>query len=135
MKSKSPHIEDLRSSVRHNTNCIPTNLISNDIYYDIPARLNNVSLGGFQIMCSNYAAQQLSKSKYSADGQDSEAMNIIVKILDKNDSKTFQLSCKIVYVHQNHSPSDYCSDAVGLEASMCNPENKRLLSYFIERNT
>jgi len=86
-------------------------------------------------MCSNYAAQQLSKSKYSADGQDSEAMNIIVKILDKNDSKTFQLSCKIVYVHQNHSPSDYCSDAVGLEASMCNPENKRLLSYFIERNT
>jgi len=53
MENKPQPIEDLRRSARHNANYIPLNLISNDVYYDIPARLNNVSLGGFQILCSH----------------------------------------------------------------------------------
>ncbi len=134
MENKPQPIEDLRRSARHNANYIPLNLISNDVYYDIPARLNNVSLGGFQILCSHYAAQQLSKPKYSADGQGLEAMNITAKILDKDDSKTFELSCKLVYIYQNFSPNDYCSDAAGL-ALMDNPKNRLVLHRFFKKNT
>ena len=122
---------DLRSSIRYNTKHIPIMLTSNDLCFDIPARLSNVSAGGIQIVCSNYSAQQLSKPKYSLDSP----LNIVAEILDKDDSKTFELSCKVVYIHQNHSPNEYCSDSVGMEALMDNPENRRVLSHFIERNT
>ena len=136
MEGKAQTSEDLRRSERHSTNYIPINLISNDIHFDygIPARLNNVSLGGIQILCGYYAARQLSKSKYSADDQDSKAVNIIVQIPDRDDSKPFELNCKLVYIHRNHSPNDYCSDAIGLESLMDNPEDRQVLSCFIKRN-
>jgi len=137
MEGKLQPTEDLRSSARYNTDYIPIILISNDIYYDygIPARLNNVSLGGLQILCSYYAARQLLKSKYCADDQDSEVDNIILQFPDRDDSKPFELSCKLVYINQNHSPNDYCSDAIGLESLLDNLENRRVLSCFIKRNT
>jgi len=137
MEAKLQPTEDLRRSPRHKTNHVPINLISNDIYYDygIPARLNNVSLGGIQILCSYHSALQLAKSKYSADNQDSEAVNVIVQIPDRDDSKPFELNCKLVYINRDHSPNDYCSDAVGLESLMDNNENRRILSCFIKRNT
>ena len=128
MEQILPYVEDLRSSVRHNTNRIPINIIGDKAY--IPARLNNVSLGGLQILCSNYAAQQLSKSKYSLDGP----INVVAEILDKDDLKTFELRCTVVYIHQNHSTTDYCSNSVGL-ALIDNLEDRRLLNHFIERNT
>ena len=134
MENNSPSVEDLRSSVRYNTNNIPINLISKD-FYDIPARLNNVSLGGFQILCSHYAAQQLIKSKCSTNNQGSEAMIIMVEILGNDNSKTFELRCKVAYIHQNHTPNDYCSDAVGLEAFVDNPENRQTLNNFIREIT
>ena len=134
MEDNSPSIENIRSAIRYNTNNLPINLICKE-FYDIPARLSNVSLGGFQILCSHYAAQQLSLTKYSADDQNSEAINITIEILDKDDSKTFELSCKVAYIHEDHSPNDYCSDAVGLEAMITNPENRQALSRFIEENT
>ena len=131
MEGRPPYNEDLRSSERHDTNHIPSSLISNDLLYDIPARLSNVSLGGIQVLCSHFAVHELSKQKYSSDG----SMNILVKIHDKDDSEASELSCKIVYTHRNYIPNSYCSDAVGLEALMVNPENRRLLSRFIKRNT
>ena len=106
MESKPPHIDDLRSSVRYNTNHIPIKLTGKDIDYDIPARLNNISSGGFQLLCSHYVAQQLSKPKYSQDGP----MNIVAEIQDKDNAKTFVLNCKVVYIHQDQAPNDYCSD-------------------------
>ena len=134
MENKTQPIENIRSSVRYNTNNPPVNLICKE-FYDIPARLSNVSLGGFQILCSHYAAQQLSRTKYSADDQNSEAIIITIEILDKDDSKTFELSCKVAYIRENTSPNDYCSDAVGLEAMINNPENRQALSHFIKDNT
>ena len=134
MENKTQPIENIRSSVRYNTNKLPVKLICKE-FYDIPARMSNVSSGGFQILCSQYAAQQLSRTKYSADDQNSEAIIITIEILDKDDSKTFELSCKIAYIHENNSPNDYCSDAVGLEAMINNPENRQALSHFIKDNT
>ncbi len=136
MDGKLQPIEDLRRSERYNTNYIPVNLISNYIAYDygVPARLNNVSLGGIQLLCGYYAARQLLKSKYCADDQDSEVENIIVQIPDRDDSKPFELSCKLIYIKQNHSPNNYCSAAIGLESLMDNPENRQVLSCFIKRN-
>ena len=134
MENKTQPIENIRSSVRYNTNNLPVNLICKE-FYDIPARMSNVSLGGFQILCSHYAAQQLSQTKHSADDQNSEAINITIEILDKDDSKTFELSCKVAYIHENNSPNDYCSDAVGLEAMINHPENRQALSHFIKDNT
>ena len=128
MEGRSPHIEDLRNSIRHNINRIPINIISKNAY--IPARLNNVSSAGLQILCSNYAAQQLSKSKYSPDGP----INVVAEILDKDDLITFELRCDVVYINKNHSPTDYCSDSVGL-VLIDNLEDRRLLSHFTERNT
>ncbi len=132
MEDTPKFTEDLRSSARYKTNHLPINLISNDIRH-IPVRLNNVSLDGFQIMCSNYVSQQFSKPMFSVDDQHPETVNIVVEILDKDDSKTFALSCKIVYIHENHTPNDYCSNAAGLEVMTDNPKKRRALSRFIER--
>jgi len=136
MDGKLQPIEDLRRSERHNTDYIPVNLISNYIDYDygVPARLNNVSLGGIQLLCGYYAARQLLKSKNCADDQDSEVDNLILQIPDRDDFKPFELSCKLVYINQNHSPNDYCSTAIGLESPMDDPIDRRILSCFINRN-
>jgi hypothetical protein len=132
VESTPKFTEDLRSSARNKTNHLPINLIGNDIRH-IPVRLTNVSLGGFQIMCSNYVAQQFLKPKFSVDNQHPESVNIVVEILDKDDSKTFALNCKIVYIHENHTPSDYCSNAAGLELMIDNPKKRRALSRLIEK--
>ena len=131
MESRPQSYKDLRSSTRYNTSDIPLSLISNDFHYDIPARLNNVSLGGIQILCSHFAIRELSRPRYSSD----DSMNILVKIHDKDDSKSSELSCKLIYTHRNYSPNKYCSDAVGFEVLMDNPENRQLLSRIIKRNT
>ena len=130
MEGRPQHIEDLRSSVRYKTNNLPVNLISKD-FYDNSVRLNNVSLGGLQILCSHHAAQQLSRPKYSPDGP----INIVAEILENDNSNTFMLVCKVVYIQQNYSPNDYCPDAVGMEALTNNHVNKLLLRRFIERIT
>ncbi len=136
MDGKLQPIEDLRRSARYNTDYIPVNLISSYIDYDygVPARLNNVSLGGIQLLCGYYAARQLLKSKYFADDQDSEVDNIIVQIPDRDDSKPFELSCRLVYIHQNHAPNNYCSAAIGLESLLDSHDDRRILSCFIRRN-
>jgi len=129
MEGKPPYGEDLRSSVRHNTNRIPINITSDKAYF--PARLNNVSLGGLQILCSHHVAQQLSRPKYSPDGP----INFVAEILENDNSNTFMLVCKVVYIQQNYSPNDYCPDAVGMEALTNNHVNKLLLRRCIERLT
>jgi hypothetical protein len=130
MEGRPPHIEDLRSSVRYKTNNLPVNLISKDLY-DNSVRLSNVSLGGLQILCSHHVAQQLSRPKYSPDGP----INFVAEILENDNSNTFMLVCKVVYIQQNYSPNDYCPDAVGMEALTNNHVNKLLLRRFIERIT
>jgi len=133
MESRPPHIEDVRSSVRYKTNNLPVNLISKD-FYDNSVRLSNVSLGGLQILCNHHVAQQLSRPKYSPYSPDGP-INFVTEILENDNSNTFMLVCKVVYIQQNYSPNDYCPDAVGMEALTNNHVNKLLLRRFIERIT
>jgi hypothetical protein len=128
IESKLQLNEDLRSSIRYKTNNLPMNLMSRDLN-DFPARLSNVSSGGLEILCSHYAAQQLSKSEYSSDGP----INIVAEILENDNSKPIMLRCKVAYIQQNHSPNDYCSDAVGMEILTDNLLNNRLLRLFINK--
>ncbi|RKZ70598.1 MAG: hypothetical protein DRQ48_06070 [Gammaproteobacteria bacterium] len=130
MEGRPQNSEDLRNSERYKTNNLPVNLISKDSF-DNSVRLSNVSSGGLQILCSHHAAQQLSTPKYSPDGP----INIVAEILGNDNSSTFMLVCKVVYIQQNYSANDCCPDAVGMEALTDNHVNKLLLRRFIERIT
>ena len=127
MEGRPQHIEDLRSSVRFKTDNLPVKLISKD-FFDNSVRLSNVSLGGLQILCSHHAAQKLSRPMYSSNC----TIKIVAEILENDNPNTFMLVCKVVYIQQNHSPNDYCPDAVGMEALTDNHVNKLLLNALLK---
>jgi len=126
------HAHEKRECIRYNIDPYPIEVTRPD-GIKLHAILNNVSYGGFRILCTDLtAAHILSKKTGHLMENEAREVELAINIPSKESIEKIMADCKITYIAKNEDKVKEMSSAVGLQVNSFKGRSVQILNKIIQ---
>jgi len=126
------HAHERRGCIRYNIDPYPAEVTRPD-GIKLHAILNNVSFGGFRILCTDLTAEHiLSKKTGHLMENKAREVELAVNIPSKESIEKIVADCKITYITKNEDKVKEMSFAVGLQVNSFKGRGVQILNKIIQ---
>ena len=126
------HVGERRECIRYNVDHYPAEVTRPD-GTTLHALLNDVSFGGFRILCTDLtAAHILSKKPGHLMENEAPEVQIAINIPSKESIEKIMADCKITYIAKNVDKVKEMSSAVGLQVNSFKGRSVQILNKIIQ---